>query len=55
MAHRLELALAEAFHDTELETIDNMLLQIFCMYQKSLKKLRETRELHKIYKEAMGI
>ena len=53
MAHRLELALAEAFRNTEFETIDNVLLRIFYMYQKGLKKLREIRELCDIYKEAM--
>ena len=43
MDHRLELALAEAFHDTELETIDNMLLRIFYMYQKGPKKLKRNQ------------
>ena len=53
MAHQLELALGEAFCDTEIKTIDNMLLRNFYMYQKGPKKLREIRELHDIYKEAM--
>ena len=53
MAHQLELALGEAFCDTEIKTIDNMLLRNFYMYQKGPKKLGEIRELHDIYKEAM--
>ena len=32
MAHQLELALGEAFCDTEIKTIDNMLLRNFYMY-----------------------
>ena len=38
MAHRLELAIQDALNDTFFDEIDDMILRIFYLYQKSPKK-----------------
>ena len=43
MAHRLELAIKEALKDNVFKDVDDMLLKIFYLYQKSPKKLRELK------------
>ena len=43
MAHRLELAFQGALKDTFFDEIDDMILRIFYLYQKSPKKLRELK------------
>lgn len=40
-AHRLELAINNAFKGTFFDSIDEMLLRLYYLYEKSLKKLRE--------------
>lgn len=40
-AHRVELALKDAFKDTLLSTVDEMLLRLYYLYEKSPKKCRE--------------
>ena len=43
MAHRLELAFQDALKDTFFDEIDNMILKIFYLYQKSPKKLKKIK------------
>ena len=53
IAHHLELAIENALQGTIFDTIDEMILRLFYVYQKAPKKLRQLRELHEIYKGAM--
>ena len=41
--HRLELAIQDAFKDTFFDKVDDMILWIFYLYQKSPKKLQELK------------
>ena len=41
IAHHLELALSDALKETIFKDIDEMLLQIYYLYQKAPKKLRQ--------------
>ena len=41
LAHRLELAIKDALNDTFFKSIDEMLLQLYYLYEKSPKKCRE--------------
>ena len=41
MAHRLELALKDSLSDTFFKEVDEMLLRIYYLYEKSPKKYRE--------------
>ncbi len=41
LAHRLELSLKDALNSTFFATIDELLLQVYFMYEKSPKKCRE--------------
>ena len=43
MAHRLELAFQDALKDTFFDEIDDMILKIFYLYQKSPKKLKKIK------------
>ena len=45
MAHRLELAVKECLGDTKFKDIDEMLLNIYLLYEKSSKKLGQLAEL----------
>ena len=38
LAHRLELALKDAFGSTLFSSIDDMLMRVYCLYEKSPKK-----------------
>ena len=40
VAHRLELALKDSFKETFFSSIDDMLLKMFYLYEKSQKKFR---------------
>jgi hypothetical protein len=51
--HRLELAAADAFNDTFFAQLDEMLRQLFSLYQKSPKKLRELKKLAEAYGETV--
>ena len=50
VAHRLELALKDSLK-TWMEPINVCLMNLYYMYQKSSKKLREVKVLHNILKE----
>ena len=41
LAHRLELSLKDALKTTFFASIDELLLQVYFMYEKSPKKCRE--------------
>ena len=45
LAHRLELSLKDALKDTFFSTIDEILLQVYYLYENSPKKCRELDEV----------
>ncbi len=45
LAHRLQLALKDALDKTSFSTIDDMLLHLYYLYEKSPKKCRELNEI----------
>ena len=45
LAHRLELSLKDALKNTFFSSIDEMLLRVYYLYQKSAKKCRELEEV----------
>ena len=47
--HRVELALKDAFSTTSFSKIDEMLMKLYYLYQKSPKRLRELRQLATVY------
>jgi hypothetical protein len=47
--HRVELALKDAFATTSFSKIDEMLMKLHYLYEKSPKRLRELRELATAY------
>ena len=49
MAHRLELAIQDALKDTFFDEVDDMILRIFCLYQKSPKKIGELKVNKQIF------
>jgi len=49
----LELALKEAFSGTYFKEIDDCLLKLYYLYEKSPKRLRGLRELSNIYKDSL--
>ncbi|XP_046840401.1 zinc finger protein 862-like [Xenia sp. Carnegie-2017] len=51
--HRLELAAADAFNATFFAQVDEILRQLFSLYQKSPKKLRELKKLAEVYGETV--
>jgi hypothetical protein len=51
--HHLELAAADAFNYTFFAQLDEMLRQLFSLYQKSPKKLRELKKLAEAYGETV--
>lgn len=51
VAHRLELALKDALNTTYFKEVDEVLLRLYYLYEKSPKKLRGLYELHLAYKE----
>lgn len=46
VAHRLELALKDALHNSYFKKVDNMLLRLFYLYHKSPKKLFELKSVY---------
>lgn len=51
VAHRLELALKDALQGTIFDAIDEVLLCLYYLYENSPKKLRQLRDLHRMYSE----
>ena len=52
--HRLELAIKDAFTTTTLyHNIDEMLTKLYYLYQKSLKRLQQLRELNDAYEKSI--
>lgn len=49
IAHRLELSLKDALTGTCFDEVDDILLRLYYLYEKSPKKLRQLRELHSVY------
>ena len=45
LAHRLELAVHDALKDTAFSLIDDMLLRLYYLYEKSPKKCRELDDI----------
>ena len=53
VAHRLELALKDALKGTYFKEVDDCLLRLYYLYEKSPKKLRGLEELHSSYKQCL--
>ena len=53
IAHRLELSLKDGLADTCFKHIDEMLLNIYLLYYKSPKKLRELKDFAELYSESL--
>ena len=53
IAHRLELALKDAFNNTYFKEVDDCLLRLYYLYEKSPKRLRGLQDLCNIYKESL--
>lgn len=53
LAHRLELAVKDALKGTCFELIDEMLLRLYYLYEKSPKKCRELEEIISDLKECL--
>ena len=45
MAHRLELAVRDALKSTTFDMIDDLLLKLYYLYEKSPKKCRELEDI----------
>ena len=45
LAHRIELAIKDALKSTCFKLIDEMLLRLYYLYEKSSKKLRQLEEI----------
>ena len=52
VAHRLELSLKDALKGTVFDDVDDVLLRLYYLYENSPKKLRQLRDLHRIYDES---
>ena len=46
VAHRLELALKDSFKETFFSSIDDILLKMFYLYEKSPKKFRLLQDVY---------
>ena len=53
IAHRLELSLKDALADTCFKHVDEMLLNIYLLYYKSPKKLRQLKEFADLYSQSL--
>ena len=51
MSHRLELGIKGALKGTVFDDIDELLLNVYLLYKKSPKKLRELQTIHDSFKE----
>ena len=47
--HRIKLALKDAFDTSPFGDIDNMLMKLYYLYEKSPKRYRELKELSEAY------
>ena len=54
IAHRLELAVKDALQDTTFKLIDDMLLKLYSLYQRSPKKCQQLDEIIIDLKECFG-
>ena len=55
MAHRLELAVRDAFKVTTFDLIDEMLLRLYLIYENSPKKCRQLEEICSDLKECLSM
>ena len=53
LAHRLELSIKDALKGTWFNDIDNMLLRLYYLYEKSPKKSRELEEIVRDLRECL--
>ena len=53
LAHRLELSLKDALASTFFSTVDDMLMRIYYLYEKSPKKCVELEEIVEELKECL--
>ena len=51
VSHRLELGIKDALVGTVFDDIEDLLLNVYLLYKKSPKKLRELQVIHDSYKE----
>ena len=51
--HRLELAIKDASKGTFFSEIDTMMLKLYYLYKKSLKRLRELNEFGEIFEKVV--
>lgn len=49
VAHRLELSLKDALQHTSFDSVDEVLLRLYYLYENSPKKLRQLHDLHHLY------
>ena len=54
LAHRLELAIKNALSGTWFDSIDDMLLKLYYLYEKSPKKSRELMDIINDLKEFLS-
>ena len=54
MAHRLELAVKDALKATAFDSIDDLLLRLYYLYEKSLKKCKELEDIVTDLKECLS-
>ena len=55
LAHRLELAVKDALKGSAFDAIDDLLLKLYCLYEKAPKKCRELEEVVLDLKECISI
>ena len=53
VAHRLELALKDGLNGTYFKEVDECLLRLYYLYEKSPKKMRGLEELYNSYKQCL--
>ena len=54
LAHRLELSLKDALKNTFFSSVDELLLQVYFVYEKSPKKCRELQEIADELRSCLG-
>ena len=55
VAHRLELALKDALQGTIFDYVDEVLLRLYYLYENLPKKLRQLRDLQRMYIETLNL
>ena len=55
MAHRLELAVKDAFRKTLFDLVDEMLLRLYLLYDNSPKKCRQIKDVVAELREYLSI